>query len=195
MHRLGLRRVLVDPMVTTTYRQRVKAAIHARARLERYGEVAKLQITTWGDLQRSPDARLDWGDPQWAVDYKNVECCDLTPDRDQVDWSKCRRVDVMGGSSKAGTDTAAGAAAAEAAAGGAAGGGAGVGGSGNHTADFINLCNLPCARREALAEAAAELSKRGAAPAAAGGNSTAAPAAAGGRAGEQLLLLQYCPAC
>ncbi|KIZ04924.1 hypothetical protein MNEG_3028, partial [Monoraphidium neglectum] len=32
----------------------------------------------------------------WRVAYHQVECCDLQPGRDLVDWDRgCRRVDIM----------------------------------------------------------------------------------------------------
>lgn len=72
MHRLGLRRTLVDPIVTTTYKQIIKAKIHETPKLATYAKLGGIKITPWADVAAAP--RLDWGDPTWAVDYKNIEC-------------------------------------------------------------------------------------------------------------------------
>lgn len=58
-----------------------------------FSDITKIQDRTWAEAAAAP--AFSWDDPQWQVAYNNIECCDLTPGRDQVDWSKCRRVDLM----------------------------------------------------------------------------------------------------
>jgi hypothetical protein len=86
-----------------------------------WAEVAAAPAIDWGDAQASSATQrsrgvrllrrsLAWGPtafaqpaparpppPQWAPP-RSVECCDLEPGRDLVNWTKpCRRTDVLGG--------------------------------------------------------------------------------------------------
>lgn len=125
LHRAGLRRILIDPLVTTTYSHAVKAAIHAAPRLGAYAGLAQIKITDWRDLS-SPEAALDWRDARWAVDYGAIECCPIKEGREHVEWGQpnaCHRRDIMPD----------------------------AGGGGNHTADFLRLCAAGCRPGEARA--------------------------------------------
>jgi len=84
----------VDPAVLTSYHQDAKAALYARTAF--WSNITGIAHTRWAEVAASP--AIDWSNPQWAVAYNKIECCDLTPGRDLVDWDKgCRRVDVLGG--------------------------------------------------------------------------------------------------
>jgi uncharacterized membrane protein YgcG len=179
MHRAGLKRIVVDPMVVTTYQQEPKAAIYAKENL--WSEVTKINATSWKDVSSAP--AIDWSDATWRVNYTQVECCDLAPDRDQVDWSKCRRQDLMAP-------------------------------TGNFTARFAKLCDVPCERRQQLLGA---LTRRGrpshrvGQPGAAGGAGGGGGSSGGGGGGgsglveqwvkpkgeqeELVALMAYCPTC
>lgn len=176
LHRAGLRRILIDPIVTTAYSRTVKAAIHAAPRLAAYANLTQIKITDWADLG-SPGARLDWGDARWAVDYGAIECCPLTEGRETVDWELCHRRGIMPNASAA----AGAAVGANSGGGGAASGGA----RGNFTADFLRLCAAGCRPGARAVESAANAS-------AAGGAVWAPPRT---RADEERLMLQYCAAC
>ncbi len=92
--RVGFRRALIDPQVVTTYHHHAKAALYTRP--GHWSNITGIRAASWREVAAAPG--IDWSKEEWRVDYGRVECCDLPPGRDLVDWDKgCRRVDVMGG--------------------------------------------------------------------------------------------------
>ncbi|GBF96977.1 hypothetical protein Rsub_09774 [Raphidocelis subcapitata] len=91
--RVGLGRALMDPAVVTAYNARGAAAVASPAA---WSAVSGVAAQPWGAVAAA--GRIDWGAREWRVGLSSVECCDLLPGRDLVDWDAgCRRVDVAGG--------------------------------------------------------------------------------------------------
>lgn len=92
MHRLGLRRAVVDPNVVTTYHYHHKAHLLNHPGL--WSNITGIKPTTWAEVATA--SPIDWHNTTWAVAYDKVVCCDLLPGKDLIDWEKgCRKQDIM----------------------------------------------------------------------------------------------------
>ncbi|KAI8471244.1 MAG: cryptococcal mannosyltransferase 1-domain-containing protein [Monoraphidium minutum] len=67
-----------------------------RFRAHEPGECAASECSLLCDDMARVGLRRAVIDPLWRVSYESIECCDLAPGSDLVDWAKgCRRVDVL----------------------------------------------------------------------------------------------------
>jgi hypothetical protein len=62
MHRLGLRRVLVDPTVATTYQHAAKASLHTRVAPRHWTNVTGIKLSTWAEASSAPP--INWSAPE-----------------------------------------------------------------------------------------------------------------------------------
>jgi len=86
-HRLGFRRVAIDPNVHSTYHiHHAQAVLHHQ---RSFDPQLLIRPTTWREVQAAGPI------PQRAPDYESVVCCSKKVDSDSIPWKQCHPTSIM----------------------------------------------------------------------------------------------------